>query len=133
MEVIVSKQVLSSIEQYGDTLALYPISNNRAKEKVDNMFSVLSRIGSQPYMYPVCKYSDLGQSLDRNRNPKNQYLRQLTYKDKADKPWTFAYLVDERNERVYITSMRFSSYVVRKRRQGHTGNAVPYRQNGKPA
>lgn len=114
MELIYSKDVLSSIFQYADALTEYPISDGRIEQKIDGMFSALQTIGINPLRNPICKYADLGQSLDRNKKPKNPFLRQFIYKDKADKPWTFAYLVDERNERVYITSMRFSSYVVKE-------------------
>lgn len=44
MELIYSKQVLSSIEQYTDALANYPISNDRIRQKVDGMFDALQSI-----------------------------------------------------------------------------------------
>lgn len=114
MELIYSKDVLSAIFQYADALTEYPISDGRIEQKIDGMFNALQSLGVNPLRNPICKYADLGQSLDRNKKPKNLFLRQFIYKDKADKPWSFAYLIDEKNERVYITSMRFSSYVVKE-------------------
>ena len=114
MELIYSKDVLSAIFQYADALTEYPISDGRIEQKIDGMFNALQSLGVNPLRNPICKYADLGQSLDRNKKPKNLFLRQFIYKDKADKPWSFAYLIDEKNKRVYITSMRFSSYVVKE-------------------
>ena len=113
MEVISSKQVLASIAQYANALTNYPISNDRIREKVGDMFDALQSIGSQPFAYPICQYQALGQSFFRG-NPRNPYLRQFVYKDKADKPWTFAYIVDERQQRIYITSMAYSAFIVKE-------------------
>lgn len=114
MEVIYSKQVLSSIEQYTDALANYPISNDRIRQKVDGMFDALQSIASNPLIYPVCKYANLGQSLDAAGNPKNPYLRQFVYKDESNRPWSFAYLIAQHQQRIYITSMMYSAFVVRE-------------------
>lgn len=113
MEVIYSKQVLSSIEEYTDALTKYPISDGRIQKKVDDMFNALQSIGANPLAYPICQYQALGQSFFRGK-PKNPYLRQFVYKDKADKPWTFAYIVDERQQRIYITSMIYSAFIVKE-------------------
>lgn len=50
MEVIFSKQVLVSIEEYTNALAKYPISNERIEMKVYQMRSTLLSIGKS-----VCK------------------------------------------------------------------------------
>lgn len=114
MEVIYSKQVLSSIEQYTDALANYPISNDRIRQKVDGMFDALQSITSNPLANPICRYKDLGQSFDAAGNPKNQYLRQFVYKDESNRPWSFAYLIAQHQQRIYITSMMYSAFVVRE-------------------
>lgn len=114
MEVIFSSPVIKQFADYAAALSQYSISEDRLQQKIQNMRVALLKIGNAPFINPVCKFSDLGQSLDRNRNPKNPYLRQFVYKDEANKPWSFSYLVDERNDRVYITAMKYSAFVVKE-------------------
>lgn len=112
MEVIISKHVLLGIEKYADALAYYPISNDRACAKVHKMIDALQSIGANPLANPVCKYVNLGQSLDAAGNPKNPYLRQFVYKDESNRPGSFAYLIAQHQQRIYITSMMYSAFIV---------------------
>lgn len=114
MEVIFSKQVLVSIEEYTNALAKYPISNERIEMKVYQMRSTLLSIGENPFANPVCRYKDLGQSFSTSGNPKNPYLRQFVYKDEANSPWTFAYLINEKLQKVIITKMMYSAFIVKE-------------------
>lgn len=114
MEVIFSKQVLDSIEEYTNALTKYPISNERIESKVYKMRNALLSIGANPLANPVCKYKDLGQSLDAAGNPKNPYLRQFVYKDESNRPWSFAYLIAQHQQRIYITSMIYSAFIVKE-------------------
>lgn len=114
MVVIYSKQVLSAIAEYTDSLANYPISDDRAREKIDNMFNALQSIASNPFANPVCRYKDLGQTFGISGDSKNPYLRQFVYKDEANRPWTFAYLINEKLQKVIITKMMYSSFIVKE-------------------
>lgn len=114
MELIYSEKVLNTIAQYADALTRYPISNDRIRAKVDNMFSALQSISTNPLMYPVCKYRVLGQSLDGAGNPKNPFLRQFVYKDESGKSWTFSYLINRPLQKVLVTNMMYSAFVVRE-------------------
>ncbi len=113
MVVIYSKQVLSAIAEYTDSLANYPISDDRAREKIDNMFNALQSIASNPFANPVCRYKDLGQTFYRGK-PMNLHLRQFVYKDEANRPWTFAYLINEKLQKVIITKMMYSAFIVKE-------------------
>lgn len=114
MEVIFSSPVIRQLADYAKALSQYDISESRLQEKIQNMRTALLKIGNSPFINPICKFSDLGQSLDRNRNPRNKYLRQFIYGDEANRPWTFAYLIDEKNSRVYITAMKYSAFIVKE-------------------
>lgn len=70
--------------------------------------------GANPLTNPVCKYVNLGQSLDAAGNPKNPDLRQFVYKDESNRPWSFAYLIAQHQQRIYITSMMYSAFIVKE-------------------
>lgn len=113
MEVILSNQAKTELDNYAKSLTAYNISSHRINQKIENMRNALIRIGANPLAYPVCRYKDLGQTFYR-KNPRNPYLRQFIYQDKSEKPWTFAYWVNEPLQKVIITKMAYSAFIVKE-------------------
>ena len=111
MEVIISDEVENSLFEYLGFLLLYPISFKRAYQKYCNMRDKILQIGQTPFMYPICKYKDLGQIFDKKGQPLNKFLRQFVYQDEAKHPWTFSYLINPDTNQIRIIKMMYSSYI----------------------
>jgi len=110
MEVVLKKQVIRSLDAYKKALENYPITNERRHDKVDNMRIALENIKNNPTKYPICMYKKMGQKFDEEGKPLNLNLRLLKYTE-SKSSWYFAYLVDEKNDRVIVTKMNFSRFV----------------------
>lgn len=66
MNVIFSDTVQRRLENHAQFLSNYPISNERAKEKFENMISALLNLGTMPCVNPVCDKKCLGQKFKKN-------------------------------------------------------------------
>jgi len=62
MNVVFSDTVQRRLENYAKSLSNYPISNERAKEKFENMISALLNLGTMPYGNHVCEKKCLGKN-----------------------------------------------------------------------
>ena len=111
MNVIFSDKVQQGLENYFQSLAEYPISNERAKEKFANMKSTLLSLGAMPYSNPVCDKKCLGQKF-KNRKPVFMNLRYFTYADESKFQWSFSYLIEEKSDTVTVVYMLPSSSVI---------------------
>ncbi|MCR4811699.1 MAG: hypothetical protein K5867_03780 [Bacteroidales bacterium] len=111
MNVIFSDTVQRRLENYAQSLSNYPISNERAKEKFENMISALLNLGTMPYSNPVCDKKCLGQTFE-NGQTQNINLRQFVYADESKYQWLFSYNVDEENNEITIFKMLPSNRVI---------------------
>ena len=111
MVVIISNNVLKRIDEYADALTRYPISPERAKEKVALMKSAILGLGSSAMVPPICMYKDLLQTFDSQGNPINKNLKRFNYKDKSNFQWAFACLYDDENDTITILKMMPSTSV----------------------
>ena len=105
MEVIISNSVLLSIEEYTDALTRYPISEERADIKVNNMISTLFKLGKSSFTPPICVHKDLGQSLDSKGNVGNTNLKRYNYEDESGFQWAFSCNYDFSTNRITIVKM----------------------------
>ena len=103
--MIISNSVLETIEEYTNALTYYPISEERADAKVNNMLSSLYNLGKTLYAPPVCLFKDLGQDYDENNNIANPNLKRYDYSDESGFQWAFACLYNENKNRIIITKM----------------------------
>lgn len=111
MRVIIKDEVLDGITDFINSLYNYHIPFDRMIAKGENMESFLQSLGTATF-HSVCKWKDLGQILDEKGNPQNKDLKQAIYTDKESKSsWTFSYIIDERNDILYITQMKFSNSI----------------------
>lgn len=114
MEVVFSKSVETSLEEYKESLKHYPISRQRALEKYKKMHDSLVELGNIASIPPTCMQIDLGQSLDKNGNPRNPNLKRYNYKDESGFQWAFACLYDQDANTITITKMIPSIRVVKE-------------------
>lgn len=111
MKVVIEDCVLEGIKDFVASLYNYHISCERMVTKSNNLLSFLQSLGTATF-HSVCKWKDLGQILDEKGNPQNKDLKQAIYTDKESKSsWTFSYIIDERNDVLYITQMNFSNFI----------------------
>ena len=66
MDVIISIDVRRTIEEYANALMYYPITRNRARQKVDNLTAALEALGSSVVTPGICMSKDLLQAFDAN-------------------------------------------------------------------
>lgn len=111
MEVVFNKQVLNKIDEYAQILTQYPISSNRIVEKIEKLKSFLFSLGTSIYVPPVCRYKDLGQIFDANKNPLNKNLKQISYSDESGSQWIFSCHYDESNDIITIVKMLASKQI----------------------
>ena len=111
MVVIVSADVRNSISEYTNALTKYPITIERARQKIGNMKSALQALGTAISTPSVCMNKDLLQSFDSNGNPMNKNLKRFNYKDESGFQWAFACLYDYDNDTITILKMMAASLV----------------------
>jgi len=111
MVVIVSADVRNSISEYTNALTKYPITIERARQKIGNMKSALQALGTAISTLSVCMNKDLLQSFDSNGNPMNKNLKRFNYKDESGFQWAFACLYDYDNDTITILKMMAASLV----------------------
>ena len=64
MDVIISIDVRRTIDEYANALMYYPITRNRARQKVDNLTAALEALGSSIVTPAICMSKDLLQTFD---------------------------------------------------------------------
>ena len=111
MVVIFSKQVIDKINEYIKALTAYPISQDRMIEKVNNLRKFLLLLGESVRVPAICKYRDLGQTMNASGQPLNRSLRQVTYKDESGFQWTFACHYNYENDTITIVKMMASNQI----------------------
>lgn len=111
MKVIFSTNVKEDLKEYAKSLKNYPISKERAKDKRSAMIASLKKVGLNPTAFPICRYKNLGQALDANRNPLNSSLRQYTYVDESKFKWCFSYINDESTSTITFIKMMAAIHV----------------------
>lgn len=109
--VIISNQVLDRIDDYAISLTYYPISIDRAIEKVEKLKNTLLSIDTFIKRLPLCTYKDLGQRYNVNKKPIFLNLRRFNYEDESGFQWAFACLCDTDTNNVYITKMMPSNQI----------------------
>lgn len=109
--VIFSKQVLDRIDDYAISLTYYPISIDRAIEKVEKLKFALNSLGTSLRVPPICMHKDLGQTFNALKQPLNKNLRRFDYKDESGFQWAFACLYDEENDTITIVKMMPSNQI----------------------
>ena len=72
MEVILTSDVYGQINEYAQALTKYPISTNRAHDKIKHMINTLNDIGTSISSLSPCPYEDLGQKFT---NEGHLYIR----------------------------------------------------------
>ena len=95
MVVIISSNVWDKIDEYATALTSYPITSERAHEKVDDMIKFLQSLGNSIVTPPICMYKDLLQQFDNSGKPLNKNLKRVNYQDASRFPWSSACLYDE--------------------------------------
>ena len=111
MVVIFSKQVIDKINEYIKALTAYPISQDRMIEKVNNLRKFLLLLGESVRVPAICKYRDLGQTMNASGQPLNRSLRQVTYKDESGFQWTCACHYNYENDTITIVKMMASNQI----------------------
>ena len=114
MDVVISDEVLTKINEYSEALTRYPISEQRAKEKVANLKSAIAALGNLPMMPPVCMYRDLLQTFRRNGKPRCKELRRYNYTDESGFPWAFSCLYNKEKGTITIMKMMPAQFVVKE-------------------
>ena len=104
MKVLFNINVKTNIKEYVKSLKSYPISKERARKK-NKMMKALKNVGVAPMAYSICKYKDLGQTLDDNGNPLNTSLRQFNYSDESKFKWCFSFIYDKSDSTVTFIKM----------------------------
>ena len=111
MVVIFSKQVIGKINEYIKALTSYPISQERMVEKVNNLQKYLLSLGNSVRTPTICKYKDLGQTINAFGQPLNTNLRQVNYKDESGFQWTFSCHYNYENDTITIVKMMASNQI----------------------
>ena len=111
MVVIFSKQVIGKINEYIKALTSYPISQERMVEKVNNLQKYLLSLGDSVRTPAICKYKDLGQTINAFGQPLNTNLRQVNYKDESGFQWTFSCHYNYENDTITIVKMMASNQI----------------------
>ena len=112
MEVKIHKSVIDRIEEYKKALSKYPITEERAAVKVDNMMKALLNLGNSDIIpNSICTSADLGQEFDNEGNPMIHNLYRFNYKDESKTAWSFSYIVDKTNNFILVTKMIMSKFV----------------------
>ena len=111
MVVIFSKQVIGKINEYIKALTSYPISQERMVEKVNNLQKYLLSLGDSVRTPTICKYKDLGQTINAFGQPLNTNLRQVNYKDESGFQWTFSCHYNYENDTITIVKMMASNQI----------------------
>ena len=62
----------------------------------------------------MCRYEDLGQILDVNRNPLNQHLRQTQFSDESKTLWEISFILLEDNRTIFICCLKQGRFVVKE-------------------
>lgn len=120
MNVRYSNNVKLAIQQYAQSLSVYPISKERKKQKIRtlrnflrNSISMVSNtIGITSYA--LCTFSDLGQTFDDNHKPLNKSLRQTHFSDKSGTQWMVSFILLEDGNTIYIHSLKQTINVVKE-------------------
>lgn len=111
MEVIFSKDVDASLDEYRESLCSYPISRGRVHQKFDRMVDSLVSLGTSILLPPICTNKDLLQTFDENGIPLNKNLRRHNYKDESGFQWSFACLYDEDEDTITILKMMAAIHI----------------------
>lgn len=106
---VFSNQVKEGLINYFNALLSYPISKERAKEKFTNLVNALNGLDNG-IVKIRCKWKDLGQKYDKNGRMLIPDLYQYVWKDEADRPWSFSYVLDT-NGIAHILIMKYSHFV----------------------
>ena len=111
MVILFNDSVRISLNEYSESLTKYPISEKRASIKIDKMRKALEKVCLNPTAFPICKYKDLGQTLDDNGNPLNTSLRQFNYSNESKFKWCFSYINDESTSTITFIKMMAAIHV----------------------
>ncbi len=111
MVVIISTEVDEAIDDYANALAQYPISDERACQKVDNLTAALEALGSSIVTPAICTSKDLLQTFDAAGNPLNKNLRRFNYRDQSGFAWSFACVYNYEKDTITIMKMMASTFV----------------------
>ena len=111
MDVIISIDVRRTIEEYANALMYYPITRNRARQKVDNLTAALEALGTSVVTPGICMSKDLLQTFDASGKPRNKNIRRFNYKDKSGFGWSFACLYDYDDDFITILKMMAAAFV----------------------
>lgn len=111
MVVIISVDVMDSINEYADALTYYPITTARAHKKVDALINALQLLGTSISTPPLCMNKDLMQTFDGNGNPLNKNLKRYNYQDESGFQWAFACLYDFDNDTITILKMMAARHI----------------------
>jgi hypothetical protein len=111
MKIVFSKEAKNRILNYKKALAHYPISTNRKLQKIQDMQLALRKLCTNYTLYPICMFKQLGQIFDAQNHPIIQNLKIFTYKDKSKKSWSFSFMIDEKQDRIIIYKMKYSSFI----------------------
>lgn len=120
MKIQYSNNVKNTLKEYANSLKKYPISKERRNQKVRQLKQFLRNTIKQTaenigtFSYPVCRYEDLGQILDVNRNPLNQHLRQTQFSDESKTLWEISFILLEDNRTIFICCLKQGRFVVKE-------------------
>lgn len=111
MDVIISIDVRRTIDEYANALMYYPITRNRARQKVDNLTATLEALGSSIVTPAICMSKDLLQTFDAGGNPRIKNLRRFNYRNQSGFTWSFACLYDYVDDSITILKMMAATFV----------------------
>ena len=111
MDVIISNEVDAAIGDYANALAQYPISEERASQKVCNLTAALEALGTSVVTPGMCMSKDLLQAFDANGKPRNKNMRRFNYKDESGFKWSFACSYNYEKGTITIMKMMAATFV----------------------
>ena len=120
MKTQYSSDVKNTLKEYAKSLKKYPISKERRNQKVRQLKQYLRNTIKQTsenigtYSFPICKYEDLGQVFDLNRNPLNQHLRQTHFSDESKTLWEISFMLLEDKKTIFICCLKQSRFVIKE-------------------
>lgn len=116
MVITINKQAKEFISEYKNVLTQYPISSQRANEKIDKLTKSINDLAVMPTRWHICPYKDMGQRFLKGKTGNERFiyknLRLMIYEDKKSKTKIYiSYYVNEANDEIIVYRMSFPKHI----------------------
>ena len=74
MVITINKQAKEFISEYKNVLTQYPISSQRANEKIDKLTKSINDLAVMPTRWHICPYKDMGQRFLKGKTGNERFI-----------------------------------------------------------